>query len=129
MHLNHHDVFRTLAEAETRERHATEAFFDAWKRGVELAGVRFFGPGTREAFDLALTKWDLCPNVGLIKKAIGPMSSGEKVFLAAMVSFYDAHDGGALLHRVGVQGLSDLGGLDAQRREIIVSLLLYYAGW
>lgn len=129
MQLNHHDVFRTLAEAEARERHATEAFFDAWKHGVALAGVRFFGQGTREAFDRALTKWDLCPNVGLIKQAIGPMSSGEKVFLAAMVSFYDAHDGGALLRRVGVQGLSDLGGLDAQRREIIASLLLYYAGW
>lgn len=129
MHPNHHDVFRTLAEAEARERHATKAFFEAWKHGVELAGVRFFGHGTREAFDLALTKWDLCPNVGLITKAIGPMSSGEKVFLAAMVSFYDTCDGGALLRRVGVQGLSDLGGLDAQRREIIASLLLYYAGW
>ncbi|KIP18914.1 hypothetical protein KY49_3612 [Burkholderia sp. MSHR3999] len=129
MHPNHHDVFRTLAEAEVRERHATEAFFDAWKHGVALAGVRFFGQGTREAFDLARTKWDLCPNVGLIKKAIGPMSSGEKVFLAALVSFYDAHDGGAMLRRVGVQGLSDLGGLDAERREVIASLLLHYAGW
>ncbi|CAK0037727.1 Uncharacterised protein [Burkholderia pseudomallei] len=129
MRLDHHDIFRTLAEAEARERHATNAFFEAWKHGVELAGVRLFGQGTREAFDLALTKWDLCPNVGLITKAIGPMSSGEKVFLAAMVSFYDARDGGALLRRVGVQGLSDLGGLDAQRREIIASLLLYYAGW
>ncbi|MBF3412646.1 hypothetical protein ACGY7B_04730 [Burkholderia pseudomallei] len=129
MHPNHHDVFRTLAEAEARERHATEAFFDAWKHGVELAGVRFFGKGTREAFDLALIKWDLCPNVGLIKQAIGPMSSGEKVFLAAMVSFYDARDGGALLRRVGVHGLSDLSGLDAERREVIASLLLHYAGW
>lgn len=129
MHLNHHDVFRTLAEAEARERHAPEAFFEAWKHGVELAGVRFFGQGTREAFELALTKWDLCPNVHLIKAAIGPMSSGEKVFLAALVSFYNARDGGALLRRVGVQGLSDLGGLDAQRREVIASLLLYYHGW
>ena len=129
MHPNHHDVFRTLAEAEARERHAPEAFFDAWKHGVELAGVRFFGQGTREAFDLALNKWDLCPNVPLIRVAIGPMSPGEKIFLAAMVSFYDAHDGGALLQRVGVQGLSDLGGLDAERREVIASLLVHYHGW
>jgi hypothetical protein len=129
MHLNHHDVFRTLAEADARERHATEAFFDAWKHGVELAGVRFFGHGTREAFDLALNKWDLCPDIRLIKAAIGPMSAGEKIFLAAMVSFYDARDGGALLRRVGVDGLSDLGGLDAERRQVIASLLLYYAGW
>lgn len=127
MHLNHHDVFRTLAEA--RERCAPEAFFEAWKHGVELAGVRFFGQGTREAFELALTKWDLCPNVRLIKAAIGPMSAGEKVFLAALVSFYNARDGGALLRRVGVHGLSDLGGLDAQRREVIASLLLHYHGW
>lgn len=129
MHPNHHDVFRTLAEAEARERHATEAFFEAWKHGVELAGVRFFGQGTREAFDLALSKWDLCPNVRLIKAAIGPMSSGEKIFLAAMVSVYDARDGGALLCHVGVQGLSDLGELDAERRKVIASLLLHYAGW
>lgn len=129
MHLNHHDVFRTLAEAEARERHATEAFFAAWKHGVKLAGVRFFGQGSRDAFDLALTKWDLCPNVSLIKTAIGPMSSGEKVFLAALVSFYDARDGGTLLRRVGVHGLSDLGGLDAERREVIASLLLHYHGW
>jgi hypothetical protein len=129
MHPNHHDVFHTLAEAVARERHATEAFFDAWKHGVALAGVRFFGKGTREAFDFARTKWDLCPNVRLIKAAIGPMSAGEKVFLAAMVSFYDPRDGGALLRCVGVQGLSDLGGLDAQRREVIASLLLHYAGW
>lgn len=63
MRLNHHDVFRTLGEAEARERHATEAFFDAWKHGVALAGVRFFGEGTREAFDLARTKWIFVPTL------------------------------------------------------------------
>ncbi|MHA7212246.1 hypothetical protein ACX83E_00120 [Burkholderia pseudomallei] len=129
MHLNHHDVFRTLAESEARERHATEAFFEAWKHGVELAGVELFGRGTREVFDLAQTKWELCPNLLLITDAIGLMSSGERVFLAALVSFYDAREGGVLLRRVGVEGLSDLGRLDRQRREILAELILHYGGW
>ncbi|MCW0161167.1 hypothetical protein OIV56_00345 [Burkholderia pseudomallei] len=129
MHLSHHDVFRELAQSADHERHAADQFLHAWKRGVALAGIELFGKGTREAFDLALGKWDLCPNLLLITDAIGPMSSGERVFLASMVSFYDAREGGVLLRRVGVQGLSDLGGLDRQRREVIASLLVHYCGW
>ena len=65
----------------------------------------------------------------LIDRAIGVMSSGEKVFLAALVSFYNAEDGGKLLKRIGVQGLADLGGLDLSRRSVLASLLLNYTGW
>ncbi len=57
------------------------------------------------------------------------MSSGEKVFLAAMVSFYNAREGGALFRRVGIHGLADLDGLDLERRKIIGALILHYCGW
>ena len=108
---------------------APYAFFDAWRRGVELVGPELFGTGTREGLKQAICKWDLRPNMDAIIDAIGVMSSGEKVFLAAMVSFYNAEEGGALLRRVGVYGLADLGGLDLERRKIIAALMLNYSGW
>lgn len=122
-------VFDKIAATQQHFTQAPQAFFHAWKRGVELAGHSLFGNSTREGLDLAVDKWDLCPNVALIKKTIGAMSAGEKIFLAAMVSFYNANDGGALLKRVGVSGLADLGGLDLERRRIIAALILNYSGW
>lgn len=109
---------------------APARFLEAWKRGVRLAGPQFFGMGSPHA-DLAGTqsKWDLCPKMDLIEDAIGVMSSGEKVFLAALTSFYNAQDGGALLKRVHVQGLADFGGLDLERRAVIAALIVNYTGW
>ncbi|CAK1327626.1 Uncharacterised protein [Burkholderia pseudomallei] len=129
MQLDSDQVHRELVQHLSHEKTTTHDFFQAWKRGVELAGVELFGRGTREVFDLAQTKWELCPNLLLITDAIGPMSSGERVFLAALVSFYDAREGGVLLRRVGVEGLADLGRLDRQRREVLAELILHYSGW
>lgn len=108
---------------------APSAFFHAWKQGVAIAGPRLFGDGTREGWERSSDKWDLCPKTSLIKRTIGAMSSGEKVFLAALVSFYNSREGGALLKRCGVVGLADLGGLDLARRKVIADLLLHYTGW
>jgi|TARA_R110000772_G_scaffold266742_1_gene389668 hypothetical protein len=127
--MNEQAIFDEIARNDLHFSKAPDAFFHAWKRGVELVGPGLFGNGTQEGLDLAEDKWDLCPNVAVIKKTIGAMSSGERVFLAAMVSFYNAKDGGALLKRVGVHGLADLGGLDLERRKIIAALILNYTGW
>lgn len=108
---------------------APAAFFQAWRRGVELVGFTYFGDGTQANEEHAIDKWALRPNVEYIRKAIGAMSSGEKVFLAAMVSFYNANVGGQLLKRVGVRGLADLGNLDLERRQVIATLILNYTGW
>lgn len=109
---------------------APARFLEAWKRGVRLAGPQYFGMGSPHA-DLgeAQSKWDLCPKMDLIDRAIGVMSSGEKVFLAALTSFYNAEDGGELLKRVHVQGLADFGGLDLERRAVIAALIVNYTGW
>ncbi|WP_248746212.1 hypothetical protein [Pseudomonas sp. MWU12-2037] len=104
-------------------------FFRAWKQAVQLAGITYFGDGSRSGFQDAQSKWDLCPNMPLIQRAIGVMSHGEKVFLAALVSFYNAEDGGRLLQAVDVHGLADLGVLDAKRRALIAHLILNYSGW
>ena len=108
---------------------APNVFFSAWKQGVSLAGPHLFGIGKRAELDRAVSVWDLCPKLDEIDHAMGVMSSGEKVFLAALVSFYNAEDGGQLLQRIGVRGLADLGGLDLKRRRVIATLLLNYNGW
>lgn len=109
---------------------APARFLDAWKRGVHLAGPQFFGTGNPHVdLEEAQSKWDLRPKMDLIDRAIGVMSSGEKVFLAALTSFYNAQDGGELLQRVHVQGFADLGGLDLERRSVIAALILNYTGW
>jgi hypothetical protein len=110
-------------------RRAPEVFFSAWKRAAALAGAGYFGCGKQSALESATTKWDLQPNLERISRAIGAMSCGERVFLAALVSFYNSQDGGRLLHRAGVQGLADLGGLDLDRRTLVATLILNYTGW
>lgn len=119
-----HDIANELAHFSR----AKTNFFDAWKRGVALAGTHLFGTGVA-AVDRAASVWDLCPKVDLIERTIGVMSSGEKVFLAALVSFYNTETGGKLFKRIGVHGLADFGGLDLSRRSVLASLLLNYTGW
>src|SRR3546814_21004477 len=75
---------------------APQAFFEAWKRGVEIAGTEWFGGGTREGLNQAKSKWDLRPKMLRLTDALGVLSSGERMFLSAMVSFYNAREGGAM---------------------------------
>tara|TARA_R110001599_G_scaffold192503_1_gene387940 strand:+ start:61105 stop:61506 length:402 start_codon:yes stop_codon:yes gene_type:complete len=127
--LNNQAMLEQIARNDRHFAQAPDAFFRAWKRGVRLLSPALFGLGTQAQIDQAQDKWELCPNLETIDQAIDVMSSGERVFLATLVSFYNAEIGGALLKRVGVHGLSDLGGLDLDRREVIADLILYYTGW
>lgn len=108
---------------------APQAFFDAWKRGVKLAGAGWFGDGTRAGLLRATDKWNLTPRLPELHEALGVLSGGERMFLSAMVSFYDHREGGAMLRRCKFEGLADLGGLDLERRRVIADLLLNYSGW
>lgn len=108
---------------------APAAFLEAWKRGIQIAGVEWFGDGTREGLQQAKSKWELRPNVQRLNDALGVLSGGQRMFLSAMVSFYNASEGGALLKRCQFEGLADLGGLDLERRKVIADLLLHYHGW
>lgn len=126
---NRSSLFDEIAHETAHFATAPAAFFHAWKRGVALAGAHLFGNGTNADLDHAANVWDLRPKVQLIEHAIGVMSSGQKVFIAALVSFYNAEDGGRLFERIGVRGLADLGGLDLKRRAVIAALILNYSGW
>lgn len=122
-------VFDQLALEEAHFTRAPSAFFQAWKRGAEIAGAEWFGNGTQAGLERATTKWDLRPNMLLVNDALGVLSSGQRMFLSAMVSFYNAREGAAMLRRCGFEGLADLDGLDLERRKVIADLVLNYNGW
>jgi len=124
-----HEAFDQIELEHQHFAAAPQAFFEAWKRGVHIAGAEWFGDGTREGLQHATTKWDLRPNLLMLNEALGVLSSGQRMFLSAMVSFYNAREGGELLKRCGFEGLSDLGGLDLERRKVIADLTLNYNGW
>src|SRR3546814_9522473 len=72
----------------------------------------------------------LFPDTTLFRSndALGVLSSGQRMFLSAMVNFYNSREGGAMLKRCGFEGLSDFGGLDLERRQVIADLTLHYNG-
>lgn len=123
------DVLDQIALEELHFARAPAAFFAAWQRGARTAGAEWFGDGTRDGLQRATSKWDLKPRVLSLNDALGVLSGGQRLFLAAMVSFYDTLEGGAMLKRVGFEGLADLGNFDLERRRVIADLVLHYDGW
>ena len=123
------DVLDLIAREILHFDNAPAAFLEAWKRGIQIAGVEWFGDGTHAGLQQAKSKWELRPNVPRLNDTLGVLSSGQRMFLSAMVSFYNADEGGALLKRCQFEGLADLGGLDLERRKVIADLLLHYHGW
>jgi hypothetical protein len=106
-----------------------QAVFDAWRRGVAIAGPRWFGDGNTSP-QSASSKWNLAPRVDDIAASIGVLSSGEATFLAAMVSFYNSDPGSKMLRDLEGCSLNDVAAcLDEPRRRVIADLLNSYAGW
>lgn len=106
-----------------------QAFFDYWKKGVEIAGYRFFGDETKEGFEKAKNKWDLSPISEKIVNSFGDLSHGEAAFLAAMYSFYNDFKGAELCAMQNVTSVGALTILDGNRRAVIAGLLVTYNGW
>ncbi len=107
------------------------AFLDAWLRGVELAGPRFFG-GEMTGFEPPVGKWDFAPRYDDIVDNLGVMSRGETVFLVSMYSFFNSTVAGQLLADMKI-GATSPGGLsalmDEKRRRVLADLLVSYTGW
>ena len=83
----HPDALDQAAHEIQHFSQANEAFLQTWKRGVGIVGPEWFGDGTREGWQRAASKWGLCPRVAEISEALGVLSSGERLFLAALVKF------------------------------------------
>jgi hypothetical protein len=110
----------------TTSYYSEPSFFDAWLRGVEIAGPRWFGDGTGRGN----SKWEFEPQYDAINGAIGWLASGEAAFLAPMYSFYNATAGGKMLRRLQLHGMADIAAaLDEPRRRVIADLLVAYGGW
>ncbi|MCC4607818.1 hypothetical protein LL967_08030 [Xanthomonas campestris pv. zinniae] len=123
------EIVEQLVQEQRHFTDAPEAFFQAWKRGVHIAGHEWFGDGTPEGLQQATSKWDLRPNLLAVGDALDVLSGGQRMFLSAMVSFYNAREGAAMLRRCRFEGLADFGGLDLPRRQVIADLVLNYVGW
>lgn len=111
---------------------APARFFAAWKEAVSLAGVTYFGDGTKTGFLTATQKNDLAPNFQRVQEAIGVLSGGERRFLIALYSFYNdraAHD----LWADASDAPDNLGaitaGLDLARRRVLAELTVNCTGW
>lgn len=112
-----------------------ELFLQAWKEAIEegakLAGPRFaqlFGPKT---LDTAQSKWDLRPLLTKVKGAMGVYSTGEKMYLAAMYSFFNWDDGQELLAKYCDPGniAQILTRLEHPQRVAILKLAMTWPGW
>lgn len=109
--------------------HTAATFLVAWKVGISTIGEQFFllpagglGAVTR--------KEHACPNIQHIKDSIDTMSTGQAVFLAAMVSFYNPTHGAAMLKNLGITNPCSLAArLDTTGRGVIAELMCSYSGW
>lgn len=108
---------------------APAAFFRFWKSAVQLAGARFFGTGRLADAVLATRKEELRPIVPLILQTIEVLQPHEKVFLAALLSFYDAQEGARQLQKLGIHCLADLHRVNYQQRTLLAGLFLNHVGW
>ncbi len=57
------DVLDQIAREILHFDNAPAAFLEAWKRGIQIAGVEWFGDGTHAGLQQARSKWELRPNL------------------------------------------------------------------
>lgn len=122
-------AFAKMRESREFFANAAGRFFEAWKRGVELARPHYFGDGTKEGLAAARDKNDLAPDLKRISDALGVLSHGEVVFLVSMYAFYNDQTAAKLWSKAGVKTIGDLSALDLERRQVIADLLVNYVGW
>lgn len=104
-------------------------FDKAWKKGVKKVGVEFFNLKA-SSLDAAEKRWQLEPNYGFIKEAIGSYSHGKQVLLAMMYSFFDPECGQELLNKVGAPNfVTARSCLDEEAIQIISELWNNHYGW
>jgi len=107
---------------------APTLFLEAWKQGVTLIGGEFFNQ--KNPLSTIKDKNELRPNYEYIHENIWVMSSGKKVLLALMCSFYNSVWGGDLITEVGIKGMSDISAkLDYESLDVVSELLVNYHGW
>lgn len=117
-------IFRKLREAREWGNQQPSRFLKAWKDGVKLIGTDYFK--INGSLESAKTIDDLVPDINLINEVIFKLSTGQAVFLAAMVSFYDSQVGQRYLEQLGYANIADIAAkLDIEYREILKDIIFY----
>ena len=118
----------STAQPISQEMHLHNAFAQAWKEGVLLAGPSLFG--CQAAKPEAARHWhQLAPKLELMRKAVTNKSQAEAFLIAVMASFYNGAEGQKLLDKAGLSfGEGALIAGD-KARSVIARLFASYRGW
>ena len=89
-------------------RIAPKRFLVAWKKAVELAGAQLFTnhhdyPAVDSVNDVT-DKWQLIPNYEAINEYMGYASTGERLFVAVLYSFYNSDEGANFFRNSVIEG-------------------------
>jgi len=107
----------------------TDSFLGAWLRGIEIAGIEWFGDGAwSKSKPTKPTKWDYRPNCTM--EELWRLSTRDAVFLAAMYSFYNPATGGRMLEELGYKSPGKLATtLGEPQLRVLADLMVAYEGW
>ena len=130
------DRAKQRANAIAHARVAPIQFLIAWKRAVAMAGPEFFTAGRGHdappSMVDATDKGQLIPHWDVVENGIGPLSTSQRVFLAAICSFYNGEWGKNLpdTHGDGCDSIGDVANrLDRDQVDILTALMNYHTGW
>ncbi len=103
-------------------------FLAAWKAGVLFVGEECFDVRSSSVVS-AVDKNGLRPRANAESLAAGA-SSGEKVMLGVMLSFFNETRGQKYLKRIGCLNPCDISAsLDYAGNRVVASMLVSYCGW
>lgn len=103
-------------------------FLEAWKDAVELMGPGLFtchAPTVRAATH----HHQLAPYLDKIRRAIPNKCRQDAVFLAALVSFFNAIEGDKMLRKAGCTFGDMVMVLNPPQRAALAQLMIHYRGW
>jgi len=99
-------------------------FVDAWRDAVELIGEQYFM--LRAPLHECIDKWQMEPKVDLIRSRLSLFSTGEKIFVQAVIQFYNDR----ALPKHDLPTMTDISAsLDMPRLKIVMRLMRHYGGW
>lgn len=119
---------KTFQGLREEEKEKPSHFLTVWKKAIKLIGEDFFI--IKSSVEEATDKWDLKPDYDAIKRNLFAKSTGQSLFLVALLSFYNREDGQDLLIQLGYPNFVDIfSRLEKEHVEILMALINYYQGW
>jgi hypothetical protein len=104
-------------------------FFIAWKRGVHAVREEYYGPKT---IATAQCKQDLAPDLYAFEQEFCVLSTYEKRFVGAFLSFYDKDFAVKIMKKAKINPAVSYLVAEIQSvywKEIICDLIRHYRGW